>query len=103
MNIDYFAISAENAEFPDNSFDVVTAWQCFCYFDLTYHEEYDINVPFTRESWHGRMRACRGVGASLDEEQLKKWDEEHKALLEKIAPEKFNIRHYAAIAELKLK
>ena len=24
---------------------------------------YDINVPFTRETWHGRMKACRGIGA----------------------------------------
>ena len=33
-------------------------------------EEYDLMVPFTKESWHGRMRACRGVGASLSEEEL---------------------------------
>ena len=26
---------------------------------------FDADVPFTRESWRGRMRACRGVGASL--------------------------------------
>lgn len=73
------------------------------FFDLTYHEEYDINIPFTRESRHVRMRSCRGVGASLDENQLKNWDNEHKVLLEKIAPEKFDVLHYAAIAELKLK
>ena len=35
------------------------------YFDVEDHEEYDCLVPFTRESWHGRMKACRGVGASL--------------------------------------
>ena len=42
--------------------------------DITYdhfvmedHEEYDLMVSFTKESWHGRMRACRGVGASLSE------------------------------------
>ncbi len=31
-------------------------------FDPVEHEEYDVMVPFTKESWHGRMRACRGVG-----------------------------------------
>ena len=35
------------------------------YFELEEHEEYDVEIPFTRESWHGRMRACRGAGASF--------------------------------------
>jgi len=33
MNIDYVVASAENFEFSNNSFDVVTACQCFNYFD----------------------------------------------------------------------
>lgn len=33
LNIDYFAISTENLDFEDNSFDVITACQCFWYFD----------------------------------------------------------------------
>ena len=39
----------------------------FDYFELVYHEEYDLKVHFTRESWNGRMKARRGVGASLSE------------------------------------
>jgi len=35
MKIDYVVASAENFVFPDNSFDVVTACQCFMYFDKT--------------------------------------------------------------------
>ena len=46
------------------------------------------------------MKACRGVGASLTEDEIASWEQEHIALLEKIAPEEFNILHYAAIAEL---
>lgn len=171
MDIDFAAVSTENADFADESFDVITACQCFWYFDhaavcpklykmlkkdgrivvlymawlpledkiagaseemiirynpkwtggreyrhaifiseiylenfeLEYHEEYDVNVPFTRESWHGRVRASRGIGASLNEEELARWDKEHRELLEKIAPEKFDILHYAAIAVLKKK
>ncbi len=171
MNINFITSSAEETDFPDRTFDVITACQCFWYFDheklapklaemlkkdgrllilymawlpfedkiagesenlvlkynpswsgkgetkkpieipdevkkyfrLTYHEEYDINVPFTKESWHGRMRACRGIGASLEKEKLIQWDKEHKKLLEKIAPDKFTVLHYAAIAELALK
>lgn len=73
------------------------------YFDLEEHEEYDVMVPFTKESWHGRMRACRGVGASLSEDELMKWDEEHRKLLDEIAPEEFEVQHYAALAVLKKK
>ncbi len=171
QRISFLAVPAEELSFPEESFDVVTACQCFWYFDharvlpklaamlkpggrllvlymawlpfedeiagkseelvLKYspnwsgagetrhpieipdvayqyfqmedHEEYDLMVPFTKESWHGRMKACRGVGASLSEEELARWDAEHRALLEEIAPEKFNVLHYAALAVLKKK
>lgn len=33
MNIDYYAVSTEDIDFPNNSFDVITACQCFWYFD----------------------------------------------------------------------
>ena len=171
MDIDYYARSAEEIDFPDASFDVITACQCFWYFDhekimpvlhrmlkengrilvlymawlpfedeiagaseklvlkyspkwsgagetvhpiwipdcykdgfeLVYHEEYPLNVQFTRESWNGRMKACRGVGASLSEEEITAWEQEHLKLLTEIAPEEFAVRHYAAIAELRKK
>ena len=72
------------------------------YFELEDHEEYDLMVPFTRESWHGRMFACRGVGASLSPEELEKWDKEHRELLKDV-PDEFEVKHYAAIAVLKKK
>lgn len=43
-----------------------------CYrekFELVYHEEFPLEVLFTRESWNGRMKACRGIGASLSEKE----------------------------------
>ena len=73
------------------------------YFELEDHEEYDVKVPFTKESWHGRMRACRGVGASLSGDELAKWDEEHRKMLDEIAPEQFDVLHYAALAVLRKK
>lgn len=167
MDINYYVMPAETLDFPDGSFDVITACQCFWYFDheracgelarvlkpggrlvfmvmawlpfedeiagaseelvlkyspewtgagetlhpidlpncylrdfkLSFHEEYCLPVTFTRESWNGRMKACRGVGASLSPEEIEKWEAEHLKLLSDIAPEKFNIKHYAAIAE----
>ena len=168
MKICFCTVSAENIDFPDETFDLVTACQCFWYFDhavlmpklhtmlkdggkllllymawlpfedpiagaseelvlrynpgwsgagetrkpiwipdeaapyftLTDHEEYDLPVHFTRESWHGRMKACRGVGASLSEAELAAWETEHRALLDRIAPESFDVLHYAALAVL---
>lgn len=171
MNIEYYTMSAENLSFPNETFDVITACQCFWYFnhekivpvlhrilkpggrllilymawlpledkiageseklvlryspdwsgkgetvhpiaiepcynnyfERTYHEEYLLKVPFTRESWNGRMKACRGVGASLSDNKIADWEKEHLALLNAIAPEKFDVLHYAAMAELKKK
>jgi len=171
MDIDYLAVPSEEIDFPDNSFDVITACQCFWYFDhetlmpklyrmlkadgailvlymawlpfedsiageserlvlrynpswtgagetvhpilipgcydkhfrLSYQEEYRLRVPFTRESWNGRMKACRGIGASLSEKEISLWENESMELLSKIAPESFEIQHYAAIAELRKK
>ena len=168
MDIEYSAVPAEELNFPEQSFDVITACQCFWYFDhetvmprlyrmlkpggsllvlymawlpyedeiagaserlvLKYspawsgagetvhpieipdcywerftpagHEEYLLKVPFTRESWHGRMKACRGIGASLSEEEIALWEQEHRSLLEQIAPESFEILHYGAWAQL---
>ena len=171
MKIDFLAVSTEKLDFPKESFDVITACQCFWYFDhervmpklaellkpngklvilymawlpfedkiageseklvlkyspkwsgagqtrrpnwvpdvayknfeMVEHEEYDIMVPFTKESWHGRMKACRGVGASLSGEELASWDAEHRKLLDEIAPEKFEIKHFGAITVLRKK
>ncbi len=73
------------------------------FFERVSHEEYRLDVPFTRESWHGRVRACRAVGASLPPETLAQWDAEHRRLLDAIAPVTFTVRHYAALAELRVK
>lgn len=168
MDIDFRAVGTEKLEFPPAVFDVITACQCYWYFDhqrvtpklfhwlkpdgrllvlymawlpfediiagesealvlkysphwtgagetihpirlpevtfsyfhLLAHEETELDVPFTRETWHGRMKSCRGVGASLSEQELAAWEQEHKALLEKIAPEQFTIKHYMAYALL---
>jgi SAM-dependent methyltransferase len=54
---------------------------------------YDEDIAFTRESWRGRMRACRGTGATLAPDELARFDAEHEALLEKIAPAEFVIAH----------
>ena len=54
---------------------------------------FDEAIPFTRESWRGRIRACRGVGAALEPGAVQAFDEEHAALLAEIAPEQFTVLH----------
>lgn len=170
FNINFKVGGAEEQLFPDNSFDTITACQCYWYFDheraartlysqlkpqgrlafivmnwlpyeddiasaseqmvLKYNptwngcgftrslidppEEYltsfdiecqeqmDIRVPFTRESWHGRMKACRGVGASLNADDYAAFDREHYEMLKQY-PATFEVLHYAAVTILRSK
>lgn len=73
------------------------------YFELEDTEMLDLRLPFTRETWNGRIKACRGTGASLSAEKLKAFEREHLKALEDNAPEKFEILHYAAAAILRKK
>lgn len=153
-SINYIVSPAESINLPDNSFDTITAAQCFWYLDrekmiteikrlikpngkfikvyLTYTlddeiacvshslvkemntnwtpgasgskdmfddlfegrttESFYCDIPFTRESWHGRMCACRGTLASMDEETFVKWDKRHREFLSE-CPDKFTIKH----------
>ena len=91
MDIDFYACPAEDIDYPDNTFDVIK------------QEEFRVDVPFSREGWHGRMRACRGVGASMNEEELAKWNEEHWKMLLENAQEEFFVKHYISVAELQVK
>ena len=54
---------------------------------------YDEGIPFTRDSWRGRIRACRGIGAALSADEVARFDQEHDALLKQIAPDTFPILH----------
>ena len=63
------------------------------YFDDPHVEILEEDLPFTRETWHGRMLASRGVMASMDEEKLKAFDQEHMTMLNERYPEHFTVRH----------
>ena len=171
MDIEFFTCKAEEVDYPDDTFDIITSCQCIWYFDhkvtapkfarmlksggkflilymgwlpyedvvagkseeiilkynptwssygdkvqpvwvpedyldyfdLLSQKEFRVDIPFTRESWHGRMRASRGVSASMDAATLAKWDKEHFEMLKENAPEEFLVKHYCSIAELKVK
>ncbi len=168
MDISYVVSSAEELDFHDDSFDLITACQCYWYFDhkvtaelfsrilkkggrlvfllmnwlpfedelagkteelvlkynpdwtgagetfkpiyvpedyLEYFELTDstsqrMPVHFSRESWNGRIRACRGIGASgLSVEKKAQFEREHLEMLSGY-PEEFDILHIAAMAVL---
>jgi SAM-dependent methyltransferase len=62
-------------------------------FRLTAYVVQRAALPFTRESWRGRIRACRGVGASLSPDQVAAFDRAHASLLEETAPPSFTVLH----------
>ena len=63
------------------------------FFDLADFFVFDAHIPFTRESWRGRFRACRGVGASLSTDEVAAFDREHAALLERTAGPSLTVLH----------
>ncbi|MDE1153705.1 MAG: class I SAM-dependent methyltransferase [Micavibrio sp.] len=162
LNIDFRVGVAESLPFDSHSFDVVTANQCWLYFDanaairqvkwalkdggllvtshcswlpvagsvaqktealvlahnpnwtaagwdgfippMPYWAEgefrlrgmfyYDEEIPFTHDSWRGRIRACRGVGAVMDEGQVEAFDAAHAQMLkDENVPESFGVLH----------
>jgi SAM-dependent methyltransferase len=53
---------------------------------------YDEPLPFTRDTWAGRIRACRAIGASLDADKVAEFDKQHMEMLQTV-PDKFTILH----------
>jgi SAM-dependent methyltransferase len=54
---------------------------------------YDEAIAFTRETWRGRIRANRAIGATLSAEAVAAFDAEHDTLLRGIAGENFTVLH----------
>jgi len=54
---------------------------------------YDEAIAFTRESWRGRVRANRAIGAALSAEAVAAFDAEHDALLRGSVGERFTVLH----------
>ncbi len=54
---------------------------------------YDVEIPYTKEEWRGRMRASRGIGASLGQDEVVAFDLEHKELLDKMVDGEFMVKH----------
>lgn len=169
-NINFKVCSAENTGFEDNTFDVVTAVQCFQYFNadkatkeirrvlkpdglfckifmdwLPFEDEvigemenlvlkyspdwngcgfekfrysypdwagngfnietihsYDVGLEFSKEEWIGRIKSCRGVGASLSKESITEFENEYRKRLEKYDTDLLKLKHQIHIEIYKL-
>lgn len=169
MNIKYYVRPAEDTKMPSDYFDVITACQCFLYFDrklvfpetkrmlrkdgmfstmwmawvpgedavsslseeiiLKYNPDwkgsgykrlkvdesewqeygfkvkdvvsYDEELPFDIDSWAGRIRACRGIGASLPKEKVIESDKEHREALINNFGTNFTVLHHILIITAK--
>lgn len=67
------------------------------WFRLEQAEAYDVAVPFTRQSWHGRILACRGIGASsLTAAAIRRFGEAHTEMLRGF-PEAFQVLHHVTM------
>ena len=53
---------------------------------------YDETLTFSREAWLGRIRSCRGVGASLSPEKAAEFEAEYRGLLDRY-DEPLRLRH----------
>lgn len=62
-------------------------------FDFQSAFVFDEPIPYTHESWLGRFRACRGVGASLSEAEVAVFDREHAEQLKTNVPSEFSVLH----------
>lgn len=60
-------------------------------------ETFAAELPFTRERWHGRMRACRGTLASMEKDVFRAWEQAHLEFMDR-CPETFTVRHTIVIS-----
>jgi len=67
------------------------------HFKLRTFQSMESPVPFNRESWRGRIRACRGIGASLTEGEIQRFDGKLEQLLKQVAKDDFTVLHQMTI------
>ena len=69
-------------------------------FDIVKTDLFDADIPFTVDSWAGRIRACRGTGAALDPDTLEEFNKEHIKMLNENTKGNFTIKHFISYAIL---
>ena len=52
-------------------------------FNIETIHSYNATLEFSKEAWIGRIKSCRGVGASLPCEEVKRFEAEYRSILSK--------------------
>lgn len=73
------------------------------YFDVETLHTYDELLPFTYESWNGRIKASRGVGASLTPEKVEGFHHRHLDKLRSMTQDHFYIPHQIILEVYRVK
>jgi SAM-dependent methyltransferase len=76
--------------------DPVPAWSRERFQLRTYHT-YVAPLRFTRESWRGRIRASKWIGAALPAAEVEAFDRELDGVLRGRAPDRFEVPHSVTI------
>lgn len=87
-----FSMRGTGTKSKERTAEVIPDWSTTAFRLKTYHQ-YETGIPFTRESWRGRLRASKWIGAALSHEKAKAFDSELAEALAEIAPEQFEISH----------
>ena len=112
--IAYMQWLADETEITDSSLKLVKkynpSWDCFSDridvagsnlnldgFKKKEFLDFDCDIPFTYESWNGRMIASRGIEASLSEKDVKRFSNEHLEMLRNLTDDNFTLKHQIAI------
>jgi SAM-dependent methyltransferase len=83
----------------DRLFVPVPAW-CEPPFKLRGYLAWREALPFTAESWRGRIRASKWIGAALPPDRVEAFDHDHAELIARLAPAAsgtFGIQHYIVL------
>lgn len=111
LEVNFVERSAERTGQAASSFDLVSAGQCWWWFDsdgvireanrilapdgrlLIASFSYLVDVPFSQIAWRGRMRTCNGVGSALSTQQVEPFDTELADLLAQEFPGELTVPH----------
>ncbi|MBN2544429.1 MAG: class I SAM-dependent methyltransferase [Spirochaetes bacterium] len=62
-------------------------------FSMFTFQKFIVPVEFTQETWRGRMRSCRGIGASLDHQRVAEFDLILEEMLKQKGLNSFTVLH----------
>ena len=73
-------------------------------FNIRSHHKFKVEVPYSNTSWRGRLRANRGIGASLSQKEIEAFDRELDQLIQNVhSDQAFTVTHRARMTAFEVK